>query len=794
MRLLQLCFALAFTAISVSNAHAYQKIIPGPPGSESFGNTVTYLPNGNLVVIDAGFDLDGVQNVGAVFIYRQDGMLLSRLTGAFANDRLGSSDATRTGGKVWLLAGSNFLVRSFWNGDRGAVTFVNGDVGLNGVISASNSLVGSSPGDRVGTATSDTGLVLLRGGDYVVHTANWDAPSVVNAGAVTVGSGSTGISGVVSASNSLVGSRVDDFVGDSVVPISANSFVVRSSRWDRPTGDGQTFLINSGAWTWMQSSSPIIGPVSESNSLTTDNELGVSTSLVSSITPLTQGGFVIGIPSWDNRVSNQANVGAVVRASGALSGSVSAANALTGQVANDEVGSNVLALADGNYLVLSDSLDQNRGAVRWMSGSVSATGTHSAANSLVGSLVGDSVGFGGATALPNGGYVVMSPLWDRNGQQNVGAVTFGAPGVGVAGPITNSNSLVGVLPGDLGGEAVRRIAVLTNGNYVISAPNWSNGELASAGAAIFGSGSAGVSGEISASNALIGGAAGDLVSDTALEAGKPGVIALSNGHYVVGSRSWDNGAVTNVGAATWGNGVLGTVGIVSTANSFIGLRSGHGVGGARALNNGHYVVRSDNRESGLGALGAVTWRDGSGANPGVLDISNSLMGSRFNDNVGSRIIALTNGNYVISSVDWANGTMTRAGAITWGNGLGPSAGLLSASNSLVGGRVDDRIGRVDLANIGQGVLPLQDGNYFFPSQYFVVLPPQSSLGAVSLGSGKGGQFGLLSTANTAFGGRDASNFTANADYSLQAQTLAVGQPSQNRVVLQELGIFQDGFE
>mgnify|MGYP000574236705 CR=1 FL=1 len=133
--------------------------------------------------------------------------------------------------------------------------------------------------------------------------------------------------------------------------------------------------------------------------------------------------------------------------------------------------------------------------------------------------------------------------------------------------------------------------------------------------------------------------------------------------------------------------------------------------------------------------------------------------------------------------------------------LGLAAHLLAgggqffrAGGVLLGGGVQLAHGRVDLANIGQGVLPLQDGNYFFPSQYFVVIPPQSSLGAVSLGSGKGGQFGLLSTANTAFGGRDASNFTANADYSLQAQTLAVGQPSQNRVVLQELGIFQDGFE
>ena len=41
------------------------------------------------------------------------------------------------------------------------------------------------------------------------------------------------------------------------------------------------------------------------------------------------------------------------------------------------------------------------------------TGAVSAANSLVGSTAGDQVGYDGVTALSNGNYVVSSPDWDN---------------------------------------------------------------------------------------------------------------------------------------------------------------------------------------------------------------------------------------------------------------------------------------------------------------------------------------------------------------------------------------------
>ena len=50
----------------------------------------------------------------------------------------------------------------------------------------------------------------LSNGNYVVRSAYWDNGAATNAGAVTWGSGTTGVSGVVSSSNSLVGSTSND--------------------------------------------------------------------------------------------------------------------------------------------------------------------------------------------------------------------------------------------------------------------------------------------------------------------------------------------------------------------------------------------------------------------------------------------------------------------------------------------------------------------------------------------------------------------------------------------------------
>ena len=83
------------------------------------------------------------------------------------------------------------------------------------------------------------------------------------------------------------------------------------------------------------------------------------------------------------------------------------------------------------------------------------------------------------------------------------------------------------------------ITVLTNGNYVVSSPFWSSGTAYSqngVGAVTWCSQVTGCNGTVSASNSLVGGSHGDLVSSG-------GVTALTNGNYVVSSPQWDNGSV-----------------------------------------------------------------------------------------------------------------------------------------------------------------------------------------------------------------------------------------------------------
>ncbi|MFN8440812.1 MAG: hypothetical protein U0175_08590 [Caldilineaceae bacterium] len=94
----------------------------------------------------------------------------------------------------------------------GAVNGGNGSTGISGVVSSSNSLVGDKSGDHVGL-----GVTALSNGNYVVSSRGWDNGRNLEAGAVTRGNGSTGISGVVSSSNSLVGDKSGDHVapGDS---------------------------------------------------------------------------------------------------------------------------------------------------------------------------------------------------------------------------------------------------------------------------------------------------------------------------------------------------------------------------------------------------------------------------------------------------------------------------------------------------------------------------------------------------------------------------------------------------
>ncbi|MFN0079729.1 MAG: choice-of-anchor D domain-containing protein [Prosthecobacter sp.] len=391
------------------------------------------LSNGNYLVVDPDYDAPGpIANVGAVSLY-------SGSSGALISTLTGSSSGDQIGsGGVMLLSTTAYLVQSpVWdNGaaaNAGAVTWGSNSSGVSGVVSAANSLVGSTASDSVGSG----GITLLSTTAYLVLSPVWDNGAVPSAGAVTWGSNSVGVKGEVSAANSLVGTTNSDSVGSGgITALSTTAYLVRSPVWDNGA------VPSAGAVTWGS------------------NSVGVK-------------------------------------------GEVSAANSLVGTTNSDSMGSGgITLLSTTAYLVLSPVWDNgavpSAGAVTWGSNSVGVKGEVSAVNSLVGTTNSDSVGSGGITLLSTTAYLVLSPVWDNGLAPNAGAVSWGSYNVGVKGEVSAANSLVGSHPSDSVGSG--GITALGTTAYLVNSPSWCYG----AGALTWGSSSFGVTGVVSAANSVVG--------------------------------------------------------------------------------------------------------------------------------------------------------------------------------------------------------------------------------------------------------------------------------------------------
>jgi hypothetical protein len=659
LRALVLFFAIAFTIPSI----AAQIDILGPTGSVAFGTSVAVLPNGNIVVTDPG----AASGVGAVYLYDPAGNLISTLTGSSPNDQVGYAG-------IVVVGNSNFVVNSLlWNNgpvaNAGAVTWVNGSTGLTGTVSITNSLVGTNANDSVG----NFGVMRLANGNYIVRSAYWSS----HLGAVTWGDGNAGVSGAVSPTNSLTGTTgtgitSGDEIGYGATALSNGNYVVASPWWS----NGASYYV--GAVTWGDGSVGVSGPVSPINSLigtTGDDRVGYN-----GVIALNNGAYVVASQYWNSAV------GAATWCNTAgCTGAVSNTNSLVGSITGDYVGvSGTTSLSNGNYVVNSGSWNNsapgsNVGAATWSSGSSGLTGQVSTTNSLYGTAIGDQVGYSIATGLSNGNYVVKSPFWSNSGATSgAGAVTWSdGSGGTTTGAVTTGNSLYGTSVGDHVGS----VTALTNGNYVVSSTNWHNGSVNQAGAATWGDGTTGTSGAVSTVNSLFGSSASDQVGAS--------VVALSNGNYVVVSPYWNNGGVTaQTGAATWGDGAAGTVGAVSANNSWVGTNAYDRVGeaGVIALTNGNYVVASYDWANGAAtSAGAITWGNGATGLTDTVSTHNSLVGTNANDQLGDGGVAATSdGNYVVISSNWNNGAVSQAGAVTLVSGSFRVKGTIQPWNSVLG--------------------------------------------------------------------------------------------------------------
>ncbi|MEI2691131.1 MAG: hypothetical protein V9H69_16045 [Anaerolineae bacterium] len=137
------------------------------------------LANGNIVVADPDYRTPTAGSVGAVYLYDGDTLaLISVLTGSQANDRVGGYACGQTcAAPTTVLSNGLFLVNSSdWHGGRGALTWMNGATGLSGIVSAQNSLVG-----RAFSTDLVDGIVLaLPNDNYVALSPLWGGGEVAS--------------------------------------------------------------------------------------------------------------------------------------------------------------------------------------------------------------------------------------------------------------------------------------------------------------------------------------------------------------------------------------------------------------------------------------------------------------------------------------------------------------------------------------------------------------------------------------------------------------------------------------
>jgi filamentous hemagglutinin family protein len=760
---------------------------PTPGAAEGFGGRLNLLlPSGNIVVASPNDSALGPSSSGAVYLFSPTGSLVSALVGATASDQVGS-------GGISQFSNGNFLVSSpnWANGlsavGAGAVTWMNGITGklstgavggaVDGTAAVGNSVVGSSTGDF-----GSSSVVLLASGHALISTPNWTVPAipangttiptaipaVAQAGAVTwinaddgtLSNAATG--GPIAASNSLVGSAMNDRVGSGgvVIGLTLGNAAIYSPDW----------AGGAGAVTWINGMT---------GQLSTGDLGGVVTGGVAGPTP-TPGNSLVGTLATDN-------VGTMN-----LRTSPDGGTTLYGMASyGPSVWSGNLYVISSNWSNVSPTTGQllaNAGAFTWMNGLTGALadgttgGAVSSLNSLVGSGAGDRVGLiwtypsyssspgwineaSGFVDLGNGNFLVRSGQWGTSNATlpfaGIGAVTWVDGAAGVTGTVSNSNSIVGTNAGDQVGMGVPSAAavvpgvvVLPNNNYVVQSPNWGGGK----GAVTWGDGANATVGYVS--GIVTAGNASSLVGfGTSDQVGSQGIQLQSGGsNYVVKSPLLGFNSLTNNGAVTWMDGTTGLLsnltagGLVDGTNSLIGSFSGDGVGGeVIALQNGHFLARTPSWNGGKGAL---TWMNGTtgelststanspvygGAIDGASISGNSLVGSAQYDMSGipnqggpnQSVTQLGNGNLFVSTPQWTNPGLSgfywdALGAVTWMNGTTgklsdvSTGGPIGSANSLVGASSGDQVGS---GYSGVGIVPLA-GNVGGNQVYNAVIQSQ----------------------------------------------------------------------
>jgi trimeric autotransporter adhesin len=649
----------------------------------------------------------------------------------------------------------------------GAIYLYNGDTGA--LISA---LYGDTASDQIGSGGS---FALTGNNHFVAASPSWAS----NKGAATWIDGTSGLSGTISSSNSLVGATAGGQVSfgtngstskDGIVTLSNGNYVVVSPKWIYST----TPSANAGAVTWCNGSAGRIGTVSASNSLYSRYEnnytgrIDASTLGVVELLGAGAGNFIIISPSYG--VSTTATRGCVTWINGSngylytgvLGDTIRIENSLMGNEADDQLGSKYAILTNGNYVVGSPlwnipSGNNDVGCAVWCNKTGSTVGYLTTSYQIIyGNAGNDLISNPDIYALANGNYVVASQYWDSN----LGAVTIGWGATGRQHKITVSgtsyHSIVG--PGT-NSYCGRYVLPLTDGNYLIQTA----GNVGSSGAISWVNGTTGYIYGGSTLADVVGTGNSYSFSGGTYTVGSYGAHAIANGAaIIVGRRTTDGVLLTQIPAGG------GTHVNVTALSCYIDTSSFTDID-VKVLSNDNYVLFARYATAGgTTARGMVVtmlnnpsdtlmnWIDGTRFNTagtsGGIEISPATYGIRGgtdNDNVGSRYLIGENNNYAIVSPNYQSGGDT-LGAITLVEGTNgylldkaspdTRAATVSIANSLVGGTDGDNIG----SNNGSSLVIPNTNNYLISSPLF---QSGSNIGAVTYLDGDTG----LAFGETAYG-------------------------------------------
>ena len=680
---------------------------PNPNASfgSGFGSVIEDLGNGQVLVADPT-DSAGGSNAGAIYVFNKTtGALKSALTGSHANDRVGDGcNYVGNNGYCGYSSRSSTLVfqNTTWNGGVGAWTFFNPAAPSqpSGVVSASNSLVGTAVGDLNSAYfnTLDSGTAGLLIAPYY----GGGRGAVANVDTVT------GKVGTLSSANALVGSLPGDNVGSGYYDyLSSDQWLIRSPSWSSA----------AGALTLVNPAAIVPGVVSVDNSLV-GGAAGDKVGEGAVYRFTTTGKLLVSSPNWGG------GKGAfTVADTESFKGTVSATTSLVGNLSTDGASFTVgycdsysycysSAATYYNYdsLFIFNTSASSSGSLTRMHPGGAYTGPINAGNSLVGNAAGDFSGSRFDT-WGSGAFSLLLPNWSSVTVPQAGALVLANAAAFPTGTVGSGNAIVGTSTGDFVSASLVKYGsseTLAYGKLVLVAPNYGGGTVNGTGAVSVltlpdeASTTVTASGSLSSVNALVGGAPGDHV-------GSGGIDTSQRGYWMVRSPLWGSGGVgaNAKGAVSFFEPAAPSStlnkGVVSgSSNSWVGESAGDRIGF-----NTEFVMFSSATDNGL--LLSRSWGAGKGAITPIADLAmpygtissgNSYVGTTASDGAGMTVKTFDNNGYqyssqpkhaIVSNALW-NGNR---GALTYINEdfeALAAFGSICACNSLVGTTAGDKVG------------------------------------------------------------------------------------------------------